>query len=321
MRYNSFSGQIYSKLFLILVVVLIIFYQMMARKLFFLSIEHFHSFVKIKKVPKLFFGIVTIESSKARRETMYDLWIQKILEYGHDYIYCTEKPLEPKFKWIPVKNWTEYWPRITNQMYYPNRDRENKRISMANYFLQTDSDFFINPTDDVFVDSSRINQFAKELGSKYDTENDLILKGNCMLNILHGGSGYIMTRKMASIFVNLSERWTRESAGPDDIEMNRFLKYVNLTIKDGASPYMSGRAFQLLSDSLNLSICKKNYTDYDCNQPIYKLEDCYMMHPTGNYIPENIKIWNRYLKLIEDKKHHYGWYSTANQLHEVCIFD
>lgn len=27
-----------------------------------------------------------------------------------------------------------------------------------------------------------------------------------------------------------------------------------------------------------------------------------MMHPTGNHIPNNIKIWNRYLKLIDDKK-------------------
>lgn len=77
---------------------------------------------------------------------------------------------------------------MTNGLYYPNRNRENKSISMANYFLQTDSNFFFNPTDDVFVDSSRINQFAIDLGSKYDTEYDLILKGNCMFNILHGGS-------------------------------------------------------------------------------------------------------------------------------------
>lgn len=56
--------------------------------------------------------------------------------------------------------------------------------------------------------------------------------------------------------------------GPDDVEMNRFLKDVNLTIKDGASPYMSGRTFELLSDSMNLSICNKNYTDYSCKQPI-----------------------------------------------------
>ena len=46
---------------------------------------------------------------------------------------------------------------------------------------------------------------------------------------------------------------------------------------------------------------QKRY-DRDVAENNMKKKDCYMMHPTGNHIPNNIKIWNRYLKLIDDKK-------------------
>ena len=69
----------------------------------------------------------------------------------------------------------------TTYKYLVNRKRENKRLTLANYFLkQTTADFFINPTDDVFVDYERINNFATTLGEKYDTENDYALLGNCI---------------------------------------------------------------------------------------------------------------------------------------------
>ena len=103
-----------------------------------------------------------------------------------------------------------------------NRDRENEWITMWIIFLHTYADFFINPTDDVFVDAFRINEFARILGSKYNTERDLIIKGNFMFNILHGGSGYVFTWEMSREIVNLSDRWLQESMRPDDVEMKKF---------------------------------------------------------------------------------------------------
>lgn len=90
------------------------------------------------------------------------------------------------------------------------------------FFLHTNADFFINSTDDVFVDAFRINEFARIQGSKYNTERDLIVKGNFMFNILHGGSGYVFTWEMAHKIVNLSDRWLQESMGPDDVSLKKF---------------------------------------------------------------------------------------------------
>lgn len=287
----------------------------------FCPIDNIINSIILNKIPKLFFGIITIESSTKRREVMYDVWLQKILELGHDYIYTTQNPIESKFKWTPLKNWTTHYPKTPNDMFISNRDRENKRITLADYFLHTDSDFFINPTDDVFVDASRINKLALELGKKYDTENDIVMKGNCMFDIIHGGSGYIMTRAMARKFVNLSDRWLRESSGPDDKEMNKMLGYVKQTISNCSSPYTSGRIFGIWNLKMNFSSCRKDFYDSNCKQSIYRLEDSYMMHPTGPKIGDNLRIWNNYLYYINDKKHHYGWYPGASQVHEVCIFD
>lgn len=279
----------------------------------------------IKRVPKLFFGFVTVEKGKERRSANYNFWIKNILKYGHDYVYCTQNRIEPEFNWIPVKNWTKYYPEKYNVNFQTNRDRENKRVTMCDYFLHTDADFFINPTDDVLFDDSRVNEFARILASQYDTEKDLVIKGNCMFNILHGGSGYIFTRAMARKFVNLSDRWLRESMGPDDVEMNKFLRYMKLTIIDGASPYFSGRSFSHLESKIvNISKFKKcNETWFDdrCKQKVYKLEDVYLMHPSGFNVWHNIHIWKNFLQLVHNSSHHFGWYSTSDITHEICRFD
>ena len=208
-----------------------------------------------------------------------------------------------------------------------NRNRENKRLTLANYFLkQTTADFFINPTDDVFVDYERINNFATTLGEKYDTENDYALLGNCIakgpFSFVQGGSGYIMTRAMARQFVAFSHKWLKESVGPDDFEMSRFLSYMKKLPRDATCPFMCGHNLrELLNKNIKpetLPICPKYYESV-CNQGVNKLEDLYFIHPIYASLESGLVVWNNFQKMIHDKKHHYGWYNTFET--RVCRFD
>lgn len=272
---------------------------------------------------KLFFGLVTTESSSFRRNLIYNMWIKQIIKLGHDYVFCTQNKIEPKYNWIPLKDWSN----STYVIFNPDRDRENKRITMADFFLKnTKADFFINPTDDVFVDTSRIDKLAYILGKKYNTENDSVLLGDCIIGgyMIQGGSGYIMSRKMARKFVKYSKKWLNESKGPDDVEIRRFLSYVKKTASDTSSPYLSGRGFIGLEstnfDASKLSICPK-YFDKTCNIGINKLEDTFLMHPNLRNITKDLTVWSNFLKLQLDNKHKYGWHSNYNNAHTICVLN
>lgn len=282
----------------------------------------------ITTVPKLFFGIITVENSAYRRNFSYNFWIKDILLQGHDYIFTTEKPIEPSYKWTELKDWSRSPPpKNPTKKFISNRDRENKRLTLANYFLQqTTADFFINPTDDVFVDSKRINTFAITLGKKYNTEYDFILLGNCIskgeFSFIQGGSGYIMTRAMAREFISYSERWLRESSGPDDFEMSRFLSYLKKFPRDATSPFMCGHNLHELKrkniDIRKLPLCP-NYYDSVCNQGVAKLEDLFFIHPIYSSFESGFIVWENFQRMINDKDHHYGWYNTFYT--HVCRFD
>ena len=76
--------------------------------------------------------------------------------------------------------------------------------------------------------------------------------GHCIFHcfvggtFLQGGSGYLMSRKMAKMFVLFAEKWINESTKADDVEITRFLSYVNQTPKDCASKYFAGFGFHAL---------------------------------------------------------------------------
>lgn len=75
---------------------------------------------------------------------------------------------------------------------------------MATYFPErTNADFYFNLTDDAFVYSLKIYEFAAKLSNKYNTEEDSIILGHCIFHyhikipFLQEGPGFIMTQKMA----------------------------------------------------------------------------------------------------------------------------
>lgn len=279
---------------------------------------------------KLFFGIITTENSTDRRKAMYKYWIEKAVELGHDYAYCTKNKIEPIYKWVPLKEWTDNIAKkqSLNSSQLQDRDRENKRITLAEYFLtKTDADFYLCPGDDVIVDIPRIDNFISFLKHEYNTFADLSMLGSCQttrnnISFLQGGTGYIMTRRMASEFIKHAYRWVRESSGPDDVEITRFLNYVGKKPSDGAIPYMCGHGlFDLRLKKTRIDRFKKCPKVYDnsCKQGVFKLEDIYIFHPRTR-IELGFRIWENFQKLIHDEKHHFGYYNRFPTTH-ICILD
>ena len=281
---------------------------------------------KILNQVKLFFGIVTAEGSWFRRQVMKEIWLDNILKQGHDYVYCTKTQIEPQYHWIPLKDWINLTKNGKN--YTADVDRMQKRITMAEYFLKnTSADFFINPTDDVFVDSARINQFASALGRKYNTNEDMVMLGHCIFHCFHGGTflqggaGYLMTRKMAQKFVFYAEKWINESSTADDVEITRFLSYVNQTPKDCASNNFAGFGFHALKkknyDFNMIPYCPKFYEPL-CGTGILKVEDVYILHPDLPLMKPSLRTWENFQRMLKDKEHSYGWYSNHNCRTKLC---
>ena len=284
-----------------------------------------------RRKTKLFFGIVTIEKDTKKRNAMYDYWIEKAVNLGHDYVYCTKNKIESKFKWTPLKQWTDKIAKKQklNSTQLQNRDRENKRITMAEYFLtKTNADFYICPTDDVIVDIPRIDNFISILEKKYNTMTDLTMLGSCQsrkyqnISFFQGGTGYIMTRKMAKEFVDHAYQWVRESLGPDDLEIARFLGYIGQTPSNGTIPYMCGHGlFDLRHKKILMRRFKKCPEVYDpiCQQGVHKLEDIYIFHPHVKFRMA-FRIWENFQQLLKMKDTHFGYYNVFPTTH-VCILD
>lgn len=282
----------------------------------------------VSKGVKIFFGIITSEHSWYKRKVMKETWIDDIVRQGHDYTYCTLNRIEPEMHWIPLKNWTNIG-LLTNKP--ADIDRMQKRITMAEYFLKnTSCDFFINPCDDVFVDSERIGQLASILRSKYNTNEDMVMLGHCIFHcfvggtFLQGGAGYLMSRKMATKFVYFAEKWLKESTTYDDVEITRFLSYVNQTPKDCASHFFAGFGFHALKkhdyDPKILPFCP-NVTEPLCGTGVMKFEDVYIVHPDLPLMKPSLKTWINFKNMLKDKKYHFGWYSNRNCRTKICRFN
>lgn len=278
----------------------------------------------ITKRTKLFFGIVTIEGSWFKRKVMYEIWINKTIQLGHDYVYCTQNQIESIYRWTPLKNWTDV-------PFSGDVDRKRKRLTMAEYFLKnTTADFYINPTDDVFVDSSRINELASILGEKYNTNEDDVVLGNCVINcarrksILQGGSGYIMSRKTAQKFVDFAEKWLIKTEVWDDYEFNDFLSYNNQSPKTSACPYMAGLGFDGLDnknfDFDSLPVCPE-YHHKKCGTGVLRIEEIYIIHANLKKIYPSLRVWTNFLRMLNDTKHHYAWYDSYKCTSILCKID
>lgn len=289
-------------------IVFIIFYLLLLQ-IYFLDFFIFKSpFVDVEIMfqpnysPKFFFGILTTDPDKKRREIIYNEWVKVAIEHGHEAFFIADTQLTD----VPfiTKNRSLYHGRL---QYNGNIDRAVKRVTAAQYFIEHSSlSFLWIMTDDVFTQVNSIDRFPELLNSLYPTGSDKIL-GDCESyqrstnTWLQGGIGYIFTRVAAAKFSMLGEKWIHEVFREDDLEFAKYLKYIRKLPPDCAAPFIPGHNFHTLVTTdiseIAISQCPNNTYLNHCGMGVNSIDLIFAMHSSSH---EDSRLqWNNLQKLKE----------------------
>ena len=156
--------------------------------------------------------------------------------------------------------------------------------TLSNFCTNTTKLWYIRTTEDTFIDIRHLQSFIDILEQKYSPFNDFIIQGQtCKIDedytFIHGGSGWIMSRK-AACDVNdnmnsfLNEFFQIKSG--DDIITHIIQKYYNLKNEDIKNEAFLGtklnnKSVQMLinRDYKNISKCME-YFDSTYKNPLNK---------------------------------------------------
>ena len=263
--------------------------------------------------PKLLFGMITTDDAYSRRDQVYQSWVSKAVELGHEYIFITDNEIGGNYKYSPLD--VDIKSLQTNKIQHPaNINREQKRFAVARYFIQhSTASFCFNTCDDVMLDIEKINKFGALLSQRFDTEKDIAFIGNCepagKAPYIQGGSGFIMTRAAAREFLRVASTWIAQTRGPDDVELERMLNLINLSSYHAMSPYFVGHPFIPLGnqtfDLNKIPECPIAWEN-KCGQGVHRFDDIVLIHESD--ISKHRTIWRNYLTIKNDNESIYGWY-------------
>lgn len=109
--------------------------------------------------------------------------------------------------------------------------------SLHRFYRNTTYKWYIRTTEDCFIDVRKLQSLIDDLESKYDPLNEIVFIGQlCRIDedfaFIHGGSGWIMSRKAAEIFEN-NEKFIVDTyfngIGGDDTMTDIMIRVFNLT--------------------------------------------------------------------------------------------
>ena len=290
------------------------------------------TFHNLKSRPTFFFGFISMKNSP-RRSYIFEKWVKQTVLHGHTYAFCADQKFDEPYNWVQTSNLGLSISINRNQ----NINRMYKRLSLANYFLHsTSATFAVICTDDVLADPERIETLVIELASKYDTNKDLMVKGNCMyINsskelYIQGGTGFIISRAFARRFLEIAPQWIKITNKPDDILIENALHHMGLSSCNASSPYMIGHEIRKLQERkqnpvINISQLPDcpNFYDDKCGQGVFPIEKSVFIHPETINKNSNQEmaqfydeVWDEYQSLVNSKIK-VGWYNIWPTNH-IC---
>ena len=188
-------------------------------------------------------------------------------------------------------------------------------VALRDFLFHTDLPWFIRTTDDVFFYFPNLAKLMNLLEKKYDPYKDKVIKGHfCGNNFLHGGSGWLLSRKTAEIFYRLlTKEPIKKSIYGDDVCINKYLKQLDIPVKQWNSRAFLGSPFSpsTLDHFINLNFsnlpeCKNNV--------MIRLKDIAIWH-AGTKTLYPLIYGNEYMKKMPFNL--YGSANSKGQL-ELC---
>ena len=255
----------------------------------------------------LFVGMISIPQSDERKYITYCSWIKKMLKYSrHSAIFISEDDPNSTFANMTIPPLNLSFPEKAPNI-QPDINRAVKRITGMKYFLeQTNHEWYLSATDDVYIDFDGIDLMLEELEKEYNPLTDYVIKGHCFWNkyaYLQGGTGYLFSRAAAKQFYeNGAIDWIKSIEEPDDMATRLMFKYLSLSISSSACPYMFGIGFtsdqHVESPHFYRYIhkkCPKNNTgDGECRGGIFPLSKLYILHVAP--YSDKVNIMNNFIK-------------------------
>ena len=265
----------------------------------------------------MFFGVVTMPSDK-RQNFSYNMWMKDLKKFSpnsESVFVCAEgkeidgiKYLHPTKEQMDIVHLPKPSPR--------DRDISMKRLIAAKYFIEnTTLKWFWSTSEDCAIDLSKLESLLEELDFLYDTENDLVFLGQCIFNdyyYLHGGSGYIFSRKAAEQFAKIGEVFISNIEIWDDYAFHSLYEVYQLKADQTATSHLNGVGFDIpyIKDEKmeNVEYCPRVIPySYCYKRNLYPINDLIGYHRSNIEIGES--CFNTMIEYGKKYKNLYFYYN------------
>ena len=265
--------------------------------------EDVNSFFQIPDsiFPGVYFApIVVSEHNLTRIGTEYKVWGNNLKFYSKESVF------------IPVATFSinKTFPKTVIYKPPKNAKKVHRLIygfkeAMLDFYNNTSLNWFFRLTDDVYVDMENFALFINKLDEKYDPKKRAIIKGQLCATYLHGGSGWIISRRAVELVLNVWDK-VELSDSPDDVIAPNIWEKAGLDTREMHSDQFLGsrlnEKYEEISAWKKLRACKTKI--------ITRVSDIAVWHAGSNSmsvvvhgneilrtVPENV-----YINLLYDGK-------------------
>jgi hypothetical protein len=182
-----------------------------------------------------FAAIVVSEFNLTRIETEFSSWGNNINFFSKDSVF------------IPIATFTlgnQYHKTVIYKK--PNDTKKKHYIiygykkAMNDFYYNTSLNWFFRLTDDVYVNMRNFGDLVNSLEAKYDPLTDVVIKGQLCASFVHGGSGWIMSRKAVEDVLKVWDNVNLDEELADDVIAPLHWKKIGVDLRDTHSDKFIG---------------------------------------------------------------------------------
>jgi len=281
--------------------------------------------VLISTYPRLMFGLMT-DNSTRNRAYNFNTFFQKskphdLSVYGPIF-FSKESKSFPGLKVIETNSDLlmdfETYPQIFLNISMKQQsyiDLVLKFCTLLKYFIEeTDYEYFIRITDDVFVNFPELGQYIEEIEKKHGHDS-IVVVGQCMMVrgqiLLQGGAGFLFSRRAALVYyycipevlrtVDTYEDWvlyaTIRKMIPDFVKTHS-MRFIGHGLSQADRKHLSNGMFPF-------PICPNNPRSISCLPYPYPLKKVIFFHQSFAY-----PTVNEWKQIIYNAPNNLMWYQS-----------
>ncbi|OHT00954.1 hypothetical protein TRFO_32220 [Tritrichomonas foetus] len=197
---------------------------------------------------------------------------------------------------------TQKFQEYQDSMPFTYHERASVDLSLRtvvgfHYFIKnSNASWIARIVDDTFVNVDKLPVMMDYINSNYDPNKDPVVQGHCIdyHPFLHGGSGFLFSRRAAEYFMADGFEWYRQLNLPEDVHFNLYVQKIGLTLDHASSRFHVGYSFnkeqldQVVNHNLsNIQYCAlQNYHHpHYCHHFYGRLNEIVFVHDHMHLLP------------------------------------